>query len=80
MADFSHVPWVRQNRTKYNTMLGLYMVEIERVGVRWVTTMISIINGEILTMETRSPFSVAKQQAEQRANEHSDAHTKRKEN
>lgn len=60
-------------------MLGLYMAEIERRGVRWHTTLISIINGEIIELETRSPLSVAIQQAESRAAAHTDVHTTRNE-
>jgi len=74
------IGWVRQNRTLYSSMLGLYMVTIERVGVRWHTQLISIINGEIIELETRSPLSVAIQQAENRAAEPNAAHNERKEN
>lgn len=74
------VGWVRQNRTRYSSLLGLYMATIERQGVRWHTTLISIINGEIIELETRSPLSVAIQQAENRAAEPNAAHTKREEN
>jgi len=76
-TDFSPSLWIRHTRTRYVAMLGLYMVEIERVGVRWHTTMSSIITGEVKTTETRSPLSIAIQQAEKIASEHSDAHTKK---
>lgn len=79
MADFSNVPWVRQTRTKYNTMLGLYMVEIERTGQRWTTTLISIITGQIIVLETRSPLSVAIRQAENRAAVHTETHLEKEE-
>lgn len=56
--------WIRHSRIKYTAMLGLFMVEIERVGKRWHTSVYDFQTGEILQLETRSPLSVAIQQAE----------------
>jgi len=73
------IGWVRKNRASYHSMLGLYMVTIERVGVRWHTTLISIISAEVIELETRSPLSVAIQQAERRAEVHTSTHLEREE-
>lgn len=73
------IGWIRKNRATYHSMLGLYMATIERVGVHWHTTLISIITGEIIELQTRSPLSVAIQQAENRAKSHGLTHTQREE-
>lgn len=57
--------FIRHSRVKYTGMIGLYMVEIERVGVRWHTTIYYLTTGETKQLETRSPLSVAIQQAEE---------------
>jgi len=69
--------WIRHTRSRYMSMQGLWIVEIERMGTRWHTTLTSIISGEIVNLETRSPLSVAIQQAEKRASEHSETHLQR---
>lgn len=59
--------WVRHNRARYVTMYVACIIEIERVGVRWHTTLTNIFTGQITELETRSPLSIAIQQAEKAA-------------
>jgi len=56
--------WIRHTRARYVSMYGLQIIEIERVGARWHTTISNPVTGEVLQLETRSPLSVAIQQAE----------------
>lgn len=79
MSEYQPTLWVKHNRVKYTGLRGLYIVTIERVGKRWMTELTSIITGEVVNLETRSPLSVAIQQAEARAAQHSTAHLERKE-
>lgn len=71
--------WVRQHKSRYTALVGLYIVGIERIGPRWHAEMISIINGEIVTLETRRTLSIMVNMVEQKASEHSEAHTNKKE-
>lgn len=59
--------WVRHNRTRYVSLLGTHLGEIERTGVRWTITLTSIKTGQVTTLDTRSPLSVAVRMAEKAA-------------
>lgn len=59
--------WVRHNRTRYTRLVGTHVGEIERTGVRWLITLTSIKTGEVTTLDTRSPLSVAVRMAENAA-------------
>lgn len=70
--------WVRHNRSRYVALIALFIIEIERTGNRWTTTLTSIITGEIRHMDTRSPLSVAIQSAEKAAADYSATYEKGK--
>lgn len=65
----SEAAWVRHNRTRYVSLLGTHLGEIERTGVRWTITLTSIKTGEVTILDTRSPLSVAVKMAENAAAE-----------
>lgn len=66
-GDEGQSRWVKRNRTTYVTMYIAYIIEIERIGRTWHTSLVSIFTGQITELETRSPLSVAIQQAESAA-------------
>lgn len=70
--------WVKHSRARYVSMIGLFIIEIERTGKRWTTTLTSIMTGEVRYMDTTSPLSVATQAAEKAALEYSATYEKGK--
>lgn len=51
-------PWVKHTRTRYVSMIGLMICEIDRTGKRWTATLTLINTGEVRHMDSTAPLSV----------------------